>query len=340
MPTTRRRPKPQQAMLDLITGYWVSQMVFVAAKLGIADALAKGPKTPAAVAEQVGAHAPFVHRLLRTLASLGVFAEGPKGRFRLTPVGATLRSGVPGSLREFAIMNVSAHSWAGWGALLHGVRTGEVGFDHVFGQRFFDWLVAHPDDERQFAASMASISGAENDAVARAYGYGRFGRLVDVGGAHGHLLATILRRHRKLRGVLYDQPQVVAGAAASGFLAGLDDRVEVAGGDFFAAVPAGADAYLMKYILHDWDDERCVGLLALCRDAMAPGGRVLVVENIIEPGDRPSWAKLLDINMMALLTGKERTKEEFGALFARAGLHLRRVHATASPISILEAAAA
>ncbi|MGH7342951.1 MAG: methyltransferase [Candidatus Rokuibacteriota bacterium] len=340
MPTTRRRPRPQQAMLDHITGYWVSQMIFVAAKLGIADVLAKGPKTPAAVAEQVGAHAPFVHRVLRTLASLGVLAETSNGRFRLTPTGATLRSGVPGSLRDFAIMMVSDHCWRGWGALLHGVRTGDVGFDHVFGQRFFDYLVAHPDKEQEFAASMASISGAENDAVARAYGFGRFGRLVDVGGAHGHLLATVLRRHRKLRGVLYDQPQVVAGAAASGFLAGLESRVEVAGGDFFASVPTGADAYMMKYILHDWDDERCKTILALCRDAVAPGGRVLVVENVIEPGNRPSWGKLLDVNMLALLTGKERTKAEFKDLFARAGLRLRRVYPTASPISIVEATAA
>ena len=327
-------------MLGLITGYWVSQMVFVAAKLGIADVLAKGPRTPAAVAEQVGAHAPFVHRLLRTLASVGVFWEMPNGRFRLTPAAATLRSDVPGSLRDFALMIIDDYNWAGWGALFHGVQTGGVAFDHVHGQRFFDYLVAHPDKEKRFAASMASISGAENGAVARAYDFGRLGRLVDVGGAHGHLLATILRRHRKPRGVLYDQPQVVAGATASGFLAGLDDRVEVAGGDFFASVPAGADAYMMKYIIHDWDDDRCVRILGLCRDAMASGGRVLVVENVIEPGNRPGWPKLLDINMLALLTGKERTKAEFRDLFARAGLTLRRVVPTASPISVLEATAA
>ena len=326
-------------MLGHITGYWVSQMVFVVARLGIADVLAKGPKTPEAIAERVGAHAPFVHRVLRALAGIGVFAETPNGRFRLTPTAAALRSGVPGSLRDFALMMVDDYNWAGWGALLHGVQTGGVAFDHVHGQRFFDYLVAHPDKEQRFAASMASISGAENDAVARAYGYGRFGRLVDVGGAHGHLLATILRRHRRLRGVLYDQPQVVAGAAASGFLAGLDDRVEVAGGDFFASVPAGADAYIMKYIIHDWDDDRCARLLSLCRDAMAPGGRVLVVENVVEPGNRPGWSKMLDINMLALLTGKERTKAEFRDLFARAGLRLRRVVPTASPISVLEATA-
>jgi hypothetical protein len=327
-------------MLGQITGYWVSQMIFVAAKLGIPDVLAKTPKTPAAVAEQVGAHAPFVHRMLRTLASVGVFAETPNGRFRLTPAAATLRSGVPGSLRDFALMMVDDYNWAAWGALLHGVQTGGVAFDHVHGQRFFDYLVAHPEKQQQFAASMASISGAENAAIARAYAFGRFGRLVDVGGAHGHLLATILRRNRKVRGVLYDQPQVVAGAAASGFLTGLEDRIEITGGDFFASVPAGADGYMMKYIIHDWDDERCVRILGLCRDAMAPGGRVLVVENVIEPGNRPGWPKLLDINMLALLTGKERTKAEFRELFARAGLTLRRVVPTASPISVLEATAA
>src|SRR5262245_30331039 len=157
--STRRRPKPQQTMLDLINGYWVSQMVFVAASLGIADVLAKGPKTPDAVAEQVGAHAPFVHRILRTLASVGVFAETPNGRFRLTPTAATLRSGVPGSLRDFALMAVDDYNWAGWGALLHGVRTGGVAFEHVQGQRFFDYLIAHPEKDKRFSASMTSISG-------------------------------------------------------------------------------------------------------------------------------------------------------------------------------------
>ena len=340
MPKTRRRPKPQQAMLDLITGYWLSQMIFVAAKLGIADALAKGPKTPAAIAEQVGAYAPFVHRVLRALASVGVFAETANGRFRLTPTAATLRSGVPGSLRDFALMIIDDYNWRAWGDLLHGVETGEVAFQHLYGQPFFDFLVANPDKERTFAASMASISGAENDAIARAYDFGRFTRLVDVGGAHGHLLATILRRHRKLRGVLYDQPQVVDGAAARGFFQGLEGRMETACGDFFDSVPVGADAYMMKYIIHDWDDDRCVRILGLCREAMAPGGRVLVVENVIEPGNRPSWGKLLDVNMLALLTGKERTKAEFRDLLGRAGLQLRRVVPTASPISIVEATAA
>jgi len=324
-------------MLGHITGYWVSQMIFVAAKLGIADVLAKGPKTPAAIAEQVGAYAPFVHRVLRALASVGVFAETANGRFRLTPTAATLRSGVPGSLRDFALMIIDDYNWRAWGDLLHGVETGEVAFQHLYGQPFFDFLVANPDKERTFAASMASISGAENDAIARAYDFGRFARLVDVGGAHGHLLATILRRHRKLRGVLYDQPQVVDGAAARGFFQGLEGRIETAGGDFFDSVPAGADAYMMKYIIHDWDDEKCLRILGACRTAMVPEGRVLVVDHVIPPGNAANWGKLLDINMLVVPGGQERTREEFEGLFRRAGLRLKRVFRTACPLSILEA---
>jgi len=186
---------------------------------------------------------------------------------------------------------------------------------------------------------MASISASENHAVARAYPFGDLDRLVDVGGAHGHLLATILRRHKRLRGVLYDQPQVVAGAEQGGFLSerGVRDRVEVTGGDFFCAVPAGADAYLMKYILHDWDDELCLRILGHCREAMAPGGRVLVVEHVIPPGNAANWGKLLDINMMAGPGGRERTRSEFEDLFRRAGLRLARIVPTACPLSILDA---
>jgi hypothetical protein len=203
----------------------------------------------------------------------------------------------------------------------------------------FAYLQRHPDKERVFAASMASISGTENAAVARAYPFGETERLVDVGGAHGHLLATILGRHRKLRGVLYDQPQVVAAAAKSGFLKApaVRKRCEAIGGSFFDDVPQGADGYVMKYILHDWDDDKSVAILGNCRAAMAPDGRVLVVEHVIPPGNAANWGKLLDINMMVLTGGQERTREQFRDLFARAGLRLKRVVPTACPLSILEA---
>jgi hypothetical protein len=219
------------------------------------------------------------------------------------------------------------------------VRTGELPFDHVYGKPAFAYLREHPEHERTFMAAMASISGTENAAVAKAYPFGRLGRLVDVGGAHGHLLATILARHKKLRGVLYDQPQVVAGAAASGFVTApaVRDRCEVVGGDFFGSVPHGADGYVMKYIIHDWDDEKCLRILGACRSAMAPEGRVLVVDHVIPPGNAANWGKLLDINMLVVPGGQERTREEFENLFGRAGLRLKRVFRTTCPLSILEA---
>jgi hypothetical protein len=341
MKATDKRPHAQDIMLGHITAYWISQLVFVAAKLGLADALARGPLSVTVLAKRVGAQAAALRRVLRALASVGVFAETPDGRFRLTPVAATLRADVPGSLRNFAMMMIDGYNWDAWRELLHGVRTGELPFDHVHGVPFFEYLRSHPEEDRLFSASMASISGPENDAVARAFNFGRFHTLVDVGGAHGHLLATILRRHRRLRGILYDQTQVVAAAAESGFVTAPDivGRCTLQGGNFFVEVPSGVDTYMMKYIIHDWNDDQAVSILANCRRAMAPGGRVLVVEHIIRPGNAPDWAKLLDINMLAIPGGQERTREEFRNLFHQAGLRLHRVHPTASALSILEAVA-
>jgi hypothetical protein len=342
MKASDRRPSAQEAMLGHITSYWISQLVFVAAKLGIADLVARRPLTPDAIAKKVGVHAPSLRRVLRALASVGVFAETADGRFRLTPSAATLRSNVPGSLRPFAVMMIDDYNWTAWRELLYGVRTGRLPFNHVHGVPVFEYLRAHLEKDREFSESMASISGPENAAVARAYAFGRLDTLVDVGGAHGHLLAAILGRHRRLRGILYDQPQVVEGAAHSGFLAAraLTGRCTIQGGDFFVDVPTGADGYIMKYIIHDWSDDQCARLLANCRAAMAPGGRVLVVEHVIRPGNAPDWAKLLDINMLVLPGGQERTREEFRALFARAGLRLQRIHKTAAALCILEAVAA
>jgi hypothetical protein len=326
-------------MLDLVTGYWVSQLVFVAAKLGIADVLARGPLPPDEIAKRVGAQPHALRRLLRALASRGVFAETANGRFKLTPLAETLRAGRPGSLRDFALMVVEDYGWNAWAALEWGVTTGGLPFDRVHGQPVFGYLHDHPEQERTFMASMASLSATENPAVAAAYPFRAIGRLVDVGGAHGHLLATILARHKTVRGVLYDQPQVVAGAAASGFVTApaVRDRCEIVGGDFFASVPSGADGYIMKYIIHDWDDEKALRILGNCRDAMAPEGRVLVVDHVIPKGNGADWGKLLDINMLVIPGGMERTREGFADLFARAGLRLKRVVPTKCPLSILEA---
>jgi SAM-dependent methyltransferase len=325
-------------MLPLLTGHWLAQMLFAVTKLGVPDVLGARAMTPEAIAARVGADADSLRRVLRALASSGVFAEDARGRFKATPLGKTLRSG-PGSLREFALMIVAPYNYRSWQRLTDALVRGTTAFDLEFGVPIFEYLRANPDDDRQFSASMASISGTENDAVARAYPFKRHRKLVDVGGAHGHLLAAILQRHKQLRGVLYDQPQVVAGAAASGFLSapGLRERCEIVGGSFFESVPDGADAYLMKYILHDWDDAKCARILGHCRDALAPGGRVLVADRVIASGNAPDWSKWLDINMLVGPGGRERTRGEFERLLARAGFSLAAVHPTQSPLSVLEA---
>lgn len=327
-------------MIDVATAYWLSQLVFVAAQLGVADALAQGPLALEALAGRVGAHAPSLRRVLRALASRGIFRETPAGRWKLTPLAATLRSDAPGSLRDFSRMIVEHYHWRAWGGLLRGVRTGERPFDHVHGRPFFDWLRAEPEHERLFAASIASISRSDDDAVARAYDFGALRTLVDVGGAHGHLLGTILRRYRRLHGILFDQPQVVRAAAKTGFLRGVAGRCELRSGSFFESVPDGADGYLMKYIVHDWDDADALRILRACRKAMAPGGRVLLVEHVLRPGNAPDFGKLLDANMLVLLGGRERTREEFRELFARAALRLRRSVPTEGPLHVLEAVSA
>ena len=337
----RGKPLPA-AMLDLIIGYWVSQMVHVTAKLGLADLLKGGPKAPAELARSAGADPGALHRLLRALASVGVFSERKDGRFALTPLGATLRSDRPDSMRAFAVMMVEDYNWEAWGDVLQSVRTGQTAFDRVHGMRIFDYFGKHPDKARTFGEAMTSISGSENPAVAAACDFPRAATVVDVGGSHGHLLAAILAAGPKLQGILFDRPQVLEQARKAPYVGApeIAGRLELVPGDFFQSVPAGADAYLMKYILHDWDDDLCVKILQNCRRAMAPKGRVLVVDTVIPPGNDPHWGKLLDINMLVGTGGRERTRSEFVQLFARAGLKLKRVIPTACPLSIMEGASA
>lgn len=340
MPTPKRRkPQAHDTMIDFISGYWVSQLLFTVAKLGVADELVRGPLRAETIAKRVGAHAPYLRRILRALASLGIFAEDKTGRFRLTSLAHMLRSNSPGSLRDFILMIIDDYNWQAWGALSEVIKTGESPFEHVHQASIFEYLHQHPDKEQVFAASMASNSTVEIKAVVSAYPFSELSQLVDVGGAHGHLLATILRRHRKLKGVLYDLPDVVATAAESGFVnaPAIRDRCETLGGDFFDSVPEGSDGYLMKHVIHDWDDERSVRILRNCRQAMRRDGRVLVVDNVVQPGNGADSVKLMDVNMMvAAPGGLERTREEFRTLFGEAGLRLKRVVPTEASISILE----
>ena len=343
----RSRAKPYQPTLrdrmnGLIAGFIISQLVFVAARLGIADALRGGPQSVAALARRVGAHPPFLYRLLRALAGVGVFAENADGRFRLTPLARTLCSDEPNSLHGWALQAASPSSWSAFSATLFSITTGGLAFDHALGAPLFEYFRQRPEESKIFSAAMASLSGPENEEIAKGYPFERISRLVDVGGAHGHLLATILRRHRKLRGVLFDVPHTVATAAQSGFISAPDvrDRCETVGGDFFKAVPAGADAYLMKYILHDWTDDQCVEILMNCRAAMAPGGRILVADMVIPRGNTLHPSKIMDVSMMVMTGGRERTRAEFADVFRRSGLRLKRIYPVGGTVSIVEAVAA
>lgn len=332
-------PPPEAVVTQMIFGKWVAMALSVAARLRVADALAAGPLSPADLAARTGTHAPSLYRVLRALASVGVFAEDADGRFRQTPLSEVLRSDAPGSMRAVADYCGADWSWRPWGRLLDSVRTGATAFDAVFGQQAFEYLAEHPDESAVFNEGMTGFSMQESPAVAEAYDFSPFGTVVDVGGGHGHLLCTILARYPGPRGVVFDAPHVVAGATPRIAGAGLADRCRAEGGDFFRAVPAG-DAYVLKHIIHDWPDDKAATILRNCRAAAAPGAKLVLAEMVIPPGNGPSPGKLLDLEMLVIASGKERTEAEYAELFAESGWKLTRVVPTKSPTSVVVGEAA
>lgn len=321
-------------MLNLIVGFWVSRLVQVAAQINLADLLKDGPRTADQLAKNAGVRAPELHRVLRALASVGVFAETKDKRFKLTPLAKTLVTGLPGSMRDTALMLNADWQWDAWRHLLYGIETGEAPFARAHGMSVFEYLNSHPEG---LAAFHKSTTGLTNPAIAAAYNFSKFRTLIDVGGGHGSLLAAILKAHPKLKGVLFDQPSVIAGAKRDGPVTtkGIAKRCTFESGNFFSSVPKGADAYTLKYILHDWSDERAVQIFENCRAAMTGKSRLLVVDSVILPGNAPGYVKLLDIEML-IIGGRERTKADFAAIFRTAGLKLTRVLPTKSPLSIVE----
>jgi hypothetical protein len=312
-------------------------MVCTAAKLGIADELADGPKDAAALAPRLHLHAPSLHRFMRTLASLGILSEGVGQTFKLTAVGQALRAGAPGHARSSLITLGSPAFAQAFEHLEHALATGETGFVKAMGKPIFDYLGEHPDQAQLFSETMIGFHGAEPPAVAAAYDFSGLGTIVDVGGATGNLLATILKAHKGPRGILYDLPHVVPDARHLLAERGVADRVEIVPGDFFKSVPAGGDAYIMSHIIHDWSEEQCLQILGHCRKAMSQRGRLLLVEMVLPPGDTPHPGKILDMIMLVVPGGRERTEPEYGQLLAKAGFKLERVVPTASPVSIVEA---
>ena len=332
----------RMALMELAISAMVGQAIHVAARLGIADLLAGGPKTPAALAAATGTHADTLHRLLRALASRGVVAEDAEGRFALTPVAEGLRSAVSGSLRAYAAMLGEDWIWRAWGELSYSVRTGGCAFERVFGTDVFSYLADHPGPARSFDAAMTSRTGQEAAAVTAAYPWPSTGTIVDVGGGHGALLASILARCPGARGVLFDLPHVIAAARGGpADAAGLRTRCELVAGSFFESVPAGGDLYLLKRVIHDWDDERAVAILRNCRAAMHGAARLLVVDHVLSPGNEPSLGKWLDLQMLVLTPGgRERDEVRFRALLEAAGLRLERTLPAGPTASLVEAAAA
>ncbi len=328
---------PEAVLTQMITGSLGSQAVYVAAKLGIADLLANGPKNVDELAQSVEADAPSLYRVLRALASFGVFAEREDRVFELTPTADLLRSDSSGSLRDLAIFFGEDWHWKVWGQTLYSVRTGQAAWGKVHGQEVFPFFAANREAAKIFDRAMTSLSNLAIKAVIEAYDFSGIKTLVDVAGGHGRLLTSILEANPAVKGVLFDMPHVIEGAKENEGVKAAGSRCELTSGDFFFEVPAGADAYIMKHIIHDWDDERALQILKNIRRVMKADGRVLLVEAVITDGGERDFGKLLDIEMLVSPGGKERTAGEYKELFAQAGLRLTRIVPTNSPYSVIEA---
>jgi hypothetical protein len=330
-------PLPE-VMLQIITGYWVSQAVGVVARLGVPDQLAGGPRSSDDLAQAVGAQPQALFRVLRTLASIGIFSQPDPGVFGLTPLGETLRSDTPVSVRNFAIAETAYSHWQPWGRFFDSVRTGKPMSREALGMEVFEWYGQNPEEAEFFTAAMGNLSALTASELVRVYDCTTARTIADVGGAHGVLLAAVLHANPNARGILFDLPQVIETAAPAIAAHGVADRVVLAAGDFFAAVPAGADLHILKTIVHDWDDEHAARILTNCHRALNPGGKILLVELVVPPDNQPSAVQPMDLNMLVMLGGRERTEAEFEGLLAGAGFRLDRVSPTHSPFSVIEAA--
>lgn len=320
-------PEQLQALYRLTVGFRVSQAIKVVVELGIADLLGNDPKSTEELANATGSHANSLFRVLRFLAGVGLFTEEPTRCFILTPLGAGLRADVPGSIRPIAREFVGEAQWKAWGELLRAVRAGEPAFDLAHdGMTYFEYLESDPDAADIFNVAMTGNTARSGDAMMRVYDWSGIKTVVDVGGGQGYLLATILQGHPEMRGVLLDRPKVVAQAKALLEERGVADRCQIFDGNFFVRVPAGGDAYVLRNVIHDWNDQDALAILGRCRDAMPDSGKVLVVERVVGSDYRELSPVLnADLAMLVLGKGRERTEAEFRTLFSQAGFRLTRV---------------
>jgi hypothetical protein len=326
---------PHLQMMQLATGHFRAQAIYVAAKLGVADLLKDGARTCDELSRSTQTPPRALYRLLRALASIGVFVENDGGRFALTPLAETLRSDEPDSLRPLLLLIGDEFHWGPWSHLLYSVTTGECAFEHIHDQRFFEYLAENREAGDNFAAWMTRATEIQIPAILAAHDFAGARTVVDVGGGQGRLLGAILQAHPRLSGILFDRPEVVDQSVIEG--AGFADRCALARGSFFDAVPRGGDLYLLKTVLHDWGDELALKILRNCRDAMTGDARLLVMEMVVPVGNEPQPSKFMDLNMLILNHGgMERTAEEFRALFLAADLEMTEIIATRSPLSLIE----
>ena len=328
---------PEAQIAEIMLSQVVPRLVHLAATLKLADHLADGRRSAAELAPLTGTHPPTLHRVLRTMASLGFFTEDAEHRFSLQPLGAVLKSGTPS--HATALMLGGEVFSRSLDNFLYSAQTGRTGFEHAFGAPLFDWLGAHPAEATLFAQTMVGFHGMEPPAVAAAYDFSAFQTVADIGGSTGNMLASILSRYPQPRGILYDLPHVVAEAAPVLQARGVADRVRIEGGSFFDGVPAGADAYVLSHIIHDWNEAQCLTILGHCRRAMARDGRLLLVEMVLPEGDTPHPGKLTDMVMLTVPGGEERTPSQYETLLDKAGFRMTRVVPTASLVSVVEGVA-
>jgi hypothetical protein len=320
----------------MLYGAMITQLIAVAAQLGLADLLREEAKSSAELAQAVSAHPQTLYRILRALASVGIFAEDQAQRFHLTPMAELLRTEVPGSLRALAILRGADWFWHAESALLYSVRTGQSAFQHVHGVDPFTFYSQHAEAAACFQAAMTSASGHEVAAILAAYDFAGMATMVDVGGGHGALLAALLQAYPDMRGILFDRPAVVEHAQGLLVAAGVADRCTRVAGDFFHTVPSGGDAYLLKRVLHDWPDAQARAILCQCRQVMVAHSRLLLMERVLPAGNTPALGKLADIAMLIQYGGLERTEAEYRGLLDATGFRLRRLVETEESLSIIE----
>ena len=337
---TRKLVPGNIALLDIANGSWTTQALYVAAKLGIPDELAGGPLSAIELARRVGADPDSVYRLMRALAGKGVFEQRRDDTFALTSMGDAMRADTPGNIRALILLVGDPSHWEHWGNLLHSVKTGETAPKKLRGTNFFEYLDTNPELAVVFNDAMTSMSAMAIDPVLAAYDFTGFGRIVDVGGGHGSLLAAVLKSAPDANGVLFDLPSVVEGAPPVLDAAGVGARCTVSAGSFMESVPEGGDAYLLKTIIHDWDEETALLILRNVRAAMGPNAKLLLLEMVLPEHDPAHFGTMLDLEMLVIAGGKERTRSGYSNLLARAGFRLDRVVETAGPLSIVEASTA